>query len=192
MKKVNTWLLGLLALLCLAGCGTGETGESGFLFTYNGCTIAMNGAAAPVIAALGEPESYTEAASCAFDGLDKTYGYGSFYMTTYPAGEQDYVYSVWFVDDGAATAEGIRIGDSRAEVEKAYGEKYFDGVNAFTMVKGGTKLTIILTNGAVSSIQYEAEPDDVKCRHHFGDGICFYLQASSRVITSRNRASVPG
>ena len=77
MKKVNTWLLGLLALLCLAGCGTGETGESGFLFTYNGCTIAMNGAAAPVIAALGEPESYTEAASCAFDGLDKTYGYGS-------------------------------------------------------------------------------------------------------------------
>ena len=68
MKRM---LLLLLILLCLAGCGAPEGPETqeNFTFTYSGVEITLHGDAAPVLAALGEPKSYTEEASCAFEGL---------------------------------------------------------------------------------------------------------------------------
>lgn len=154
----QNWILVLLLLLCLAGCGTGGTTqeETGFSFTYKEIQIPLAGDAALVVAALGEPKGYTEEASCAFDGLDKTYYYGSFYLTTCPMEEGDRVYSLWFADDTVSTEEGVRIGSSRADVEQAYGAEYFNGVNAFVVTRGNTKLTVVLTDGAVSSVLYEA------------------------------------
>ena len=128
----------------------------GYTFTYKGTQIAMKADAEPILAALGEPNSYTEEASCAFDGLDKTYSYGSFYLTTYPEGGKDYVYRIWFADDGVTTEEGVYIGAAQAEVESAYGADSFNGSNAYILTKDGTSLTVILKDGAVSSIQYEA------------------------------------
>ena len=93
--------------------------------------------------------------ACAFDGLDKTYFYGSFYLSTYPQNGKDYVFNVWFVEDGIATEEGICIGNSQAEVEKIGGTDCFRSSNTYTQVKKNSKMTIILTNGLVSSIQYE-------------------------------------
>ena len=157
MKKLSAFLL-VFVLLGVAGCGPAGPAaqDDPFAFTYNGCQIALNADAAPVIAALGEPLNYTEEASCAFDGLDKTYGYGSFYLSTYPLDGNDHVYSIWFADDGVSTEEGIRLGDSQAEVESAYGTECFNGTNVYSLVKGESRLTILLTEGKVSSIQYEA------------------------------------
>ena len=107
-----------------------------------------------MIAALGTPDSYSEETSCAFDGLDKTYRYGSIYLQTYPIGEKDYVYSWWFVDDLVENDEGICIGSSKADVEAAYGAESYNGTNAFEVTKGSGKLTIILENDVVSSVQY--------------------------------------
>ena len=129
---------------------------AGFVFTANGVDISMNAPAADILATLGEPKSYTEQASCAFEGLDKTYFFGSFYLQTYPGTEGDCVYSLWLVDDTVTTAEGIYIGSSQQEVENAYGADTFDGANSFTVTKGDSILTIILENGVVSSIQYDA------------------------------------
>ena len=83
MKKV---VIILLALLCLTGCAAPEvpTGEENFTFIYQGVAISPHGDAAPVIEALGDPKSYTEESSCAFEGLDRTYYYGPFYLSTYP------------------------------------------------------------------------------------------------------------
>ena len=53
-----------------------------YVFNYNGVAIPMNANAADILAQLGEPKSYTEEASCAFEGLDKTYYFGSFYLQT--------------------------------------------------------------------------------------------------------------
>lgn len=127
-----------------------------YVFSYNGTEIAMNANAADILAALGEAKSYTEETSCAFTGLDKTYYYGSFYMQTYPVEDQDFVYSLWLVDDSVTTPEGIYIGASQAEVENVYGSEGYNGSNAYIMICGDSKLTIILTDGAVSSIQYDA------------------------------------
>ena len=90
----------------------------------------------------------------AFDGLDKSYYYGSFYLETYPQGDKDFVYGWWFADDSVATPEGIYIGSTQAQVEKAYGSDGYNGSNAYTVNKEAGMLTIILDNGAVSSIQY--------------------------------------
>lgn len=180
MKKTIIFML--LTCMLLAGCGNtssheattvpvetdavaaqttapvNETeapaGEAQFSLVYNGTEIKLHAPAAPIVEALGEPKKYTESASCAFDGLDKTYYYGSFYLDTYPQGEEDFVYGWWFADDSLATAEGIYIGASQAAVEAAYGADTFNGNNAYTVKQEDGMLTIILEEGIVTSIQY--------------------------------------
>ncbi len=159
MKKLSAILLACMLVLGLTACGEDAPVQpeikDNYVFTYNGIEIMMDVEATQIVAALGTPKSYTEETSCAFEGLDKTYYYGSFYLSTYPMDNKDFVYSVWFADDNVATAEGIRIGSTQAQVESAYGTANYNGSNAFVMTKGDSKLTIILTDGEVSSVQYE-------------------------------------
>ena len=163
----------MMMVLTLAACG-GETAPettapvsggdvapvtpdaSSWKYTVQGVDILMHADAAPVLEALGEPVSYTEEASCAFTGLDKTYYYGGFYLQTYPMGEEDFVYAVWLVDDSSTTPEGIYIGASQAEVESAYGADSFNGENAYILKGTTSTLTIIIEDGLVSSIMYDA------------------------------------
>ena len=168
MKKLIIMILATALVLCLAACGestidptgtqaptgSGNTHEPSFTFTYRGTEIALHAPAEPIIAALGEPKSYSESTSCAFEGLDKSYGYGSFYLETYPQGDKDFVYGWWFVDDMVETEEGICIGSSLADVEKAYGTEHFNGTNSFVIKRGSGVLTIILDMASVTSIQY--------------------------------------
>ena len=171
MKKVIYLILAVFTVLCFAACGGSETPDNnggnqsgsapvaatdGYVFNYNGTKIAMHAEAAPIIAALGEPKTYTEEASCAFTGLDKTYFYGSFYVQTYPIGEKDYIFGVWFADDSVSTDEGVYVGIAQADVEAVYGAESFNGTNAYVMTKGKSTLTVILKDGVVSSVQYDA------------------------------------
>lgn len=171
MKKMICLILATVMLFCLAACGSSQPASNGgsnqggntpvaatdgYVFNHNGTKIAMHAEAAPIIAALGEPKTYTEEASCAFTGLDKTYFYGSFYVQTYPIGEKDYIFGVWFADDSVTTDEGVYVGMSQADVEAAYGAESFNGTNAYVMTKGKSTLTVILKDGVVSSVQYDA------------------------------------
>lgn len=154
MKRL---LMMLLAILCLTGCATPESTpeQPYFTFTYSGVEISPHTGAAPVIAALGEPKSYTEETSCAFDGVEKTYDYGSFYLSTYPMNGEDYVYTVWFADDTVATDEGIRIGSTQSRVEEVYGKESFNGSNSYVVMKEQSKLVILVADGLVNSVRYE-------------------------------------
>lgn len=170
MKKILILALAACLVFSLVACGTDTPGGTSagtgggnaseptvnehFVFTYNGTAIKLHANMAPILAALGQPKSYTESTSCAFEGLDKTYYYGSFYIDTYPIGNQDYVYDFWFADDSVATTEGIYIGSTQAQVEAAYGASSFNGSNAYIITKGDGQLTVILKDGKVSSIQY--------------------------------------
>ena len=171
MKKIIALVLALAMTLTLAACGGDTTPEttapaaqntpatpdaSSWKYTVQGVDIMMHANAAPILEQLGEPVSYTEEASCAFTGLDKTYYYGGFYLQTYPLGDVDYIYSLWLMDDSSETPEGIYIGASQEEVEKAYGTDGFNGSNAYIMTGTTSTLTVILDNGVVSSIQYDA------------------------------------
>ena len=169
-NKMICAIVCLTVLVCafLTACGGGGSKEegtqgpsesSGHVFVYQDTKMVMKAEAAPVLATLGDAKSYTEAASCAFDGLDKTYYYGSFYLYTYPDGDIDRINMVVLCDDTVATAEGISIGDSKEKVESIYGTEGFNGVNAYVLTAGESTLTIIMENDQVSSIQYAAVLD---------------------------------
>lgn len=108
-----------------------------------------------MLEALGEPKSYTEEPSCAFEGMDKTYYYGSFYLTSCTVDGVDYVNMLWFADDGVATDEGISIGSTQTRVEEVYGRDCFNGTNSFVLTRGQTRLVILMEEETVSSIRYE-------------------------------------
>ena len=115
--------------------------------------MAIDQDMAEVLEALGEANSYFEAASCAFDGLDKTYTYSGFVITTRPDGDRDLVNSILLTDDSVATAEGIYIGSSQADVLAAYGDAEV-AYNVIQYTLDNTTLNFILEGGTVLSIEY--------------------------------------
>lgn len=131
------------------------TAVKGYVFVTGGVTVKMDGDMAPVLAALGEPASYFEAASCAFEGLDKIYTYNGFEIDTYPAQDTDLVSAVILKDDSVTTAEGICIGDSLEKLLAAYGEGNREN-GMLVYEKDGMKLCFILQDDSVISIEYRS------------------------------------
>lgn len=136
--------------------GSGVQGAAkGYVFRYNGVTVSVDEDMAAVLEGLGEPATPPfEAPSCAFEGLDKTYTYGSFVIETYPQGEKDYVSTITLKDDAVSTAENIYIGSSLADVTNAYGTDYTEQGSMLVYHKDGMKLCILMDNEEVTSIQY--------------------------------------
>lgn len=131
--------------------------DSKYVLSYQGCELPMNTDFAPLLAYLGEPASYFEAESCAFEGLDKTYTYSGFVITTRPDGDKDYVSSIVLTDDSVTTPEGVYIGSPAGDVTAAYGQGDTASDTLLGYVRGGTALNFILDGGKVISIEYLAE-----------------------------------
>lgn len=167
--------LGLTAALASCSGGQGDTGTAqtpapegtqpvtssaapeepaAYVFQSGGTEIAINDNMADVLSALGEAQSYFEAASCAFNGLDKTYTYSGFLITTRPEGEEDFVNSILLTDDSVTTPEGAYIGCTLEEVTAAYGEATPSESGVLSYTKGDTTLNMILKDNVVASIEY--------------------------------------
>ena len=181
-KRIISILLSLAVVVSLTACGGNSTenasnpgndpnspaqastpaggqtagGTDVFSFVTNGTEITVNQNMAEVLTALGECQSYFEAESCAFEGLDKTYTYAGFVITTYPNGEQDFVGSIRLTDDSAATREGAYIGCTAEQVRAIYGDAEEENIGALSYAGGDTKLNFILEDGVVISIEYLA------------------------------------
>ena len=133
-----------------------EVVEKGYIFKQGDVSVIIDADAAPIVAALGEPVSYFEAASCAFDGLDKIYTYNSFEIDTYPTEGKDYISAIILMDDSITTAEGIAIGETKARVEEVYGTDYTEQGSMLVYEKDGMKLSFIFTDDMITSIQYNS------------------------------------
>ncbi len=158
MKKLCSIVMALTLILSLSACNGGEPTPSEAPAAYafpaaDGYVLELNADMAQVLEKLGEPVSYFEAASCAFDGLDKTYTYAGFTVTTRPDGDKDYVNDILLTDDTVATAEGVRIGSSLSDVTAAYGEQEPDG-SALIYSQEGVTLLFLLDGDKVTSIEY--------------------------------------
>lgn len=176
MRKTILIALCIAAVLCgCAASGTAETtaaateaaaatnaettateasAATGFSVTYRGTVITLGADMTPIYEALGEPTSYSEETSCAFEGLDKTYYYGSLYIQTNPNEDGDRIATVWFADDGVTTDEGVCIGSAVADVEAAYGADSFTDDTTCQIDRDGQRLLILFKDSMVSSIQY--------------------------------------
>lgn len=130
--------------------------DSKYVLTYQGCELPMNADFAPLLAYLGEPASYFEAESCAFDGLDKTYTYDAVEIVTYPDGDLDRISYVRILSDAVSTPEGITIGSTAEEVAAAYGE---GSGNQYDYEDGDCILSVILQDGKAVSVEYTALND---------------------------------
>lgn len=175
MKKIVNIVLALACVFTLTACtgnsdaegGNNSTnngavqendkGEKNYTFKYNDTDIAINMEAENLLQEIGNEQSYFEAPSCAFDGIDKIYTFGGFELHTYPASDKkDYVSAVIFKDDSVKTEEGIYIGDSKDKVVKAYGEDFKDEDGAYVYDRGEGKLQFIFKNDVVASVEYIA------------------------------------
>lgn len=167
------WKVLAICIICsmymLTGCVSGESGEStavqepentetddgqGFVFIKDGTAIAVNADMEPILEQLGEPDSYFEAASCAFEGLDKYYTYNGFQIITYPVEDKDYISAVILKNDIVTTQEGIRIGDDLNKVKETYGEDYGEEYGKIFYEKDEGILNFILEEDTVISIEY--------------------------------------
>ncbi|MBQ4507102.1 MAG: hypothetical protein II971_07660 [Firmicutes bacterium] len=174
MKKILSIAMILCLALCLASCGSesktpepsGQTdptpapSEKPYVFAVDsagGYELALDADMKDVLAALGDPQSYFEAASCAFDGLDKTYTYPGFEITTRPDGEDDFVNSIVLTDDSVTTPEGIYIGCTPDDVKRVYGDGGSEFTGGIGYFSGGTILDFIIEDGKVVSIEYLKE-----------------------------------
>ena len=126
----------------------------GYAFISKDVVIEMDEEAAPIIEALGEPLSYFEAASCAFEGLDKIYTYSGFEINTYPGKDKDYISSVILKDDSVTTVEGVAIGDSKEKLEQVYGTECTVEENLMIYEKDDMKLRFIVKDGVIEAIEY--------------------------------------
>ena len=177
MKKAKVLLITMLAVgTLLTGCGGGDANSganssktsqasddtvkkpsNGYKFDLKGTTVAMNAEMAPIVEALGEADNYFESESCAFQGMDKVYTYGSVVITTYPENKIDYVYTIELKDDTVTTQEGLYIGATKDDVIAKYGEATTSTDNALVYEKDDSKLSFIMDDGTtVSSITYTA------------------------------------
>jgi len=128
---------------------------SDFYFQKGDVKIFMEAAAPDILSGLGEAKGTHEEKSCAFEGMDVTYMYPGFdLITAKKNGESvETVSQVVLRDDTVETAEGVFIGGSIADVEKAYSVTVGDANNV-KVTKGNCDLLFIFKDGVISSIQY--------------------------------------
>ena len=135
---------------------TEESAEvKGYTYIHNDVVVEIDADAAAVVEQLGEPLSYFEAPSCAFEGIDKIYTYSSFEIETYPMEEKDFISMVTFKDDSITTPEGVGIGDTVDKVKEVYGDCTEEG-GMLVYEKDDMKLCFIVKDGTVASVEYKS------------------------------------
>ena len=132
-----------------------KTGAKGYVFNVQDLSVAIDTEAAAYLDVLGEPVSYYEAPSCAFEALDKFYTYSGYEIDTYSVSDVDYVLAVALLDDSVSTAEGVCIGDAASKVKDVYGAPTTESATSAVYEKDGMKLTFIFKDDVVVSIEYK-------------------------------------
>lgn len=102
----------------------------------------------------GGEVTYSEVPSCAGQGTDKVYNYGSYEITAYQDGDQEKIYSVYFIDDKITTTEGVKISDDSSVMFEKYGDNYEQTGNQYTYTSGNVELSFIVENDFIRSITY--------------------------------------
>jgi len=129
MKKTYYILILILVFLlcsCTAPKDAGGFGEKDLIFAYNGESYPLDSDAEPLLDVLGESYEMTEAVSCMFEGMDRTFEYEDAIITTYPAGDKNLMDEIVLMSDRFSTSRGITVGSAKQDVIAAYGEGYTD------------------------------------------------------------------
>ena len=133
-----------------------DDANAGWTFQAGDVAITPDMDMSAIADQLGEPKSYFEAASCAFEGRDKIYTYTSFEIETYPQDTADCIKSIVLKDDTVSTVEGVSIGDSEDKVRETYGAPAEESTGKLVYQKEKTNLVFVISSGVVASIEYDS------------------------------------
>jgi hypothetical protein len=128
MKKYILVVLAVMLLVFTAGCTNAEAkAEAGFteadlFLNINGQQYRCGINIEEIIAVFGDDFEYSEAISCLYEGLDKSFIYDIAQFYTYPARDGDYVNEIYTDSPEVTTSRGIRVGSTRDDVIAAYGD----------------------------------------------------------------------
>ena len=126
--------------------------EDAFSFLYEGVTLIPGEVFEQSV--LGECSDVAEVPSCAFAGNDRVYNYEVFELTAYIDGEEERIYSIYFIDPNLPTTEGLCLGDTVDDMKSLYGENYEMVGNSYDYTGGDTVLSIVTQNDVVVGIEY--------------------------------------
>jgi hypothetical protein len=135
--------------------------EADLTFYLNGKPYALMTDAATLIKALGDGYELTEAASCLYVGMDRTYEYPGISINTIPKDNADYIDEIVLTDDTYATPKGVVVGGALDDIVQAYGKGYADQGGVIVYAVNGDpsdlqspKLYFTLTDGKIDSIGF--------------------------------------
>ena len=166
MKRINRWLIALLAMACLmsiVACKKDQTENGGnddvFGFTVDGVKVIPGAKAADVLTALSSRDPQIYASGSCLDGLnqDIRYIYQGFEIQTLApeiGHENEQIRWIIFTDDSVKTEEGIAIGATPDAVKAAYGEPTEETGSTLIYKRSKTELRFETRNGAVNGISY--------------------------------------
>lgn len=150
MKK-TLWVA--ILILLITGCSQKSLDE-GYSFEINGFDIVMGETADDFLTKTGVPVEQYSAPSCAFDGDDTVYDFGSYQVTTYLTDGKEIFTGVYLLDDTFSTKEGIKIGSKLSEMLSVYGDEYQESYGAYKYSSGLTDLSFVVINDVITSISY--------------------------------------
>jgi hypothetical protein len=151
MKKIS---LLIILMIVFAGCSSNAESSDGYYFETNGLKIAMGDIASDFLVKTGIPVDQYSAPSCAFDGDDTVYDFGSYQITTYLSEGKEIFTGVYLLDDRFSTKEGIKIGSKLSDMLSTYGDDYQENYGAYTYSHGLTNLSFVVIDDVITSISY--------------------------------------
>ncbi|MCL2059586.1 MAG: copper amine oxidase N-terminal domain-containing protein [Oscillospiraceae bacterium] len=101
----------------------GSFDSTDLAFVIGGKTVRLDQNISVIRDILGAPREYDEVESCAYTGLDKFFIYSGLEVGTLPI-NGDLICSIDVFDGNTKTAKNITVGNSLAQIEKAYGNDY--------------------------------------------------------------------
>ena len=148
----------MLALTFVACSSKGNSGSDLVFTSPNGVTVAVGAPADKAVTTLGDWITMNSSDSCGgFQGKDYVYTYHGFRMSTTPAKDGQIICKIELTDDSVKTPQGLYIGMSRADAEKAMKDFTAETVgDNLVYTSGSTKLQVVFRDGAVSGIIYVA------------------------------------
>ena len=133
--------------------------EEDFVVVINGGELTFDMTMDSVFELLGTDYEYSEAISCAYDGMDKTFAYSDIEIYSWPDGDIDRVSEFLIFSDICTTARGITVGSTLDDVVAAYGQ----GTEVGSMVEYealGRLISFNISDGVVADIDFMTVQED--------------------------------
>lgn len=111
-----------------------------------GRRVAIDDSVSRTLSALGDGYTLEEAESCAYNGMDKSFTYelsdGIVQIATVPSGaKRDNICELFVTTPSIATAQGVTVGMTASDMEKAYGTRFeselvaeYDSESAYVLI----------------------------------------------------------